>query len=84
MSQSVVPTADKPESNSAANRMATGIATVIDSRGKCIVLSVPLVGKRPRYLSSLEKDDQCTAASATLKSGVNPHSGRTTQRGEVA
>ena len=84
MSPSVVPSVDKPGNNSAVIRVVAGIIMALEGQGKCMMLSVLLVGKRPRYLSSLEKDDQCTAASATLKSGVNPHSGRTTQRGEVA
>jgi hypothetical protein len=71
MSLSVVPTADKPEDSSAVNRMVT-IATATDGRGKCMMRSARRAAKRHRYPLSLGKDDPCTAANATPKSGVNP------------
>lgn len=71
MSPSAVPTADKPEDSNAVNRMVT-IATATDGRGRCTMQYVHRVAKRHRYHLSLEKDDPCTAASVTLKSGVNP------------
>jgi hypothetical protein len=54
--------------------MVAGIATAINGRGKCILLSAPLAGKTPRYLLSPETGDQCTAATATLQSGAEPAS----------
>jgi len=69
MNPSVVLTAEQRGNSNAEVRMATGIATAIKG-GKCILLSVPLVAKIHRYLSSLEKGDPCIAASVTLKLGA--------------
>ena len=68
---SAVPTADKLEDSNAVNCMVK-IAMATDGQGRCTMRYVHRVAKRHRYHLSLEKDDPCTAASATLKSGVNP------------
>jgi len=70
MTPSVALSADKPESNSAAMRVAAGITMASEDRGRCLMSSVPSVAKRPRCLSSLEKGAPCTAVSATLKLGT--------------
>ena len=64
--------AEQPRNSSAVVGMAAGIATAIKGREKCILLSAPLAGKTPRYLSSPETGDRCTAATATLKLGAEP------------
>ena len=62
----VVLTAGQPEKYSAAVMgMATTEAT--DSRGKCILLYVPLAAQIPRYPSSPERGDRCTAPTAMQK-----------------
>jgi len=66
MTPSAVLPAGKPEENSATNLKATGVTMVIKDE-RCILLSARLAGKRHRYPSSLEKDDLCTAVTATLK-----------------
>jgi len=70
MSPGVVLTAEQPENNSAVVAEA-GIAAAVatDSRGKCTLLYVPLAAKAPRYPSSPETGDRCTALTATLKRG---------------
>jgi len=62
--------------------MGAAIATVLNGREKCILLSAPLAGKTPRYLSSPETGDRCTAATAT-QSGAEPASrkGNTNKEG---
>ena len=71
MSPGVVLTAEQPENNSAV--VVVGIAAeaaeATDSRGKCFLLYVPLAVKAPRYPSSPETGDRCTALTATLKRG---------------
>jgi hypothetical protein len=47
------------------------IAMATDGRGRCMMPYAHRVAKRHRYPLSLEKGGPCTAASATLKSGVN-------------
>ena len=69
MSPSVVLAVDKPENSSVVVHIVPGIATV-NGRGKCMMPSAPLVAKRRRCLSSLEKGDPCTAATVTLKSNA--------------
>jgi len=66
MNPSVVFVADKPGKNSAAVCKVAQMATAI-KEGKCILLSVLLVAKIHRYLSSPEKGDLCIAATVTLK-----------------
>jgi len=70
MSPSVVPSADKPGNNSAVVPMVARIATAINGRGKCMLLSVPHVAKTHRYRLSHEMADRCTAATATPKLGA--------------
>lgn len=63
----VVLTAGQPEKYSAA---VMGIATeATDSRENCILLFVPLAAPTPRYRSSPERGDRCTALTATQKRG---------------
>jgi hypothetical protein len=72
MNPGVVLTAGQPENNSAV-AVVVGIAAeaaeATDSRGKCTLLYVPLAAKAPRYPSSPETGDRCTALTATLKRG---------------
>jgi len=84
MSPSVALAADKPEKSSAVVRIVLGMATV-NGRGKCMMLSAPLVVKRRRYLSSLEKGDPCTAATVTLRSDARPRfrKGNTKREGGI-
>jgi hypothetical protein len=65
----VVLTAGQPENNSAVTGMVAETAEATDSRGKCILLFVPLAAKVPRYPSSPERGDRCTAPTATQKRG---------------
>jgi hypothetical protein len=68
MSPGVVLTAEQPENNSAvAVGIAAEAAEATDSRGKCSLLYVPLAAKAPRYPSSPETGDRCTALTATRK-----------------
>jgi len=60
MSPSIVLNAERPGSNSAME-----IDTAINREGKCILLYVPIVAKKRRYLSSPDRIDRCTAANAT-------------------
>ena len=71
-SPGVVPTAEQRGNSNVVVRVVAGIATAINGRGKCILLFAPLVAKTPRYLSSPETGDRCTAATATLQSGADP------------
>jgi hypothetical protein len=69
MIQGVVLSAGQPEKYSAAV-MVMGMATEvesIDSREKCTLLYVPLAAPTPRFPSSPERGDQCTALTATQK-----------------
>ena len=64
----VVLTAGQPEKYSAVVMgMATEATMATDSRGKCILLFVPLVAQALRYPSSPERGDRCTAPTATQK-----------------
>ena len=81
MSPSVVLTAEQPGNSSAVVRMGAAIATVINGREKCILLSALLAGKIPRYLSSPETEDQCTAVTATPQSGAEPASRKASTKG---
>jgi hypothetical protein len=47
--------------------MATVATVATDRRGKCILLFVPLAAQTPRYPSSPERGDRCTAPTATQK-----------------
>jgi len=69
MSPGVVLTAEQPENNSAVAEAGIAAAVATDSRGKCTLLYVPLAAKAPRYPSSPETGDRCTALTATLKRG---------------
>ena len=67
----VVLTAGQPEKYSAVvmgMAMEATVATeATDSRGKCILLYVPLAAQIPRYPSSPERGDRCTAPTAMQK-----------------
>ena len=63
----VVLTAGQPEKYSAAVMGMATEAEAIDSREKCILLFVPLAAPTPRYRSSPERGDRCTAPTATQK-----------------
>jgi hypothetical protein len=68
MNPGVVLTAGQPENNSAvAVGIAAEAAEATDSRGKCTLLYVPLAARAPRYPSSPETGDRCTALTATPK-----------------
>jgi hypothetical protein len=67
MNPGVVPTAGKPENKSAVAGMVAVEAEAIDSRGKCILLYVPLAAPTPRSPSSPDRVDRCTAPTATQK-----------------
>ena len=72
MNPGVVLTAGQPENNSAVVVVVVGIAVeaaaeATDSRGKCTLLYVPLAARAPRYPSSPETGDRCTALTATPK-----------------
>jgi hypothetical protein len=75
MIQGVVLTAGQPEKYSAAV-MGTATTEATDSREKCTLLFVPLAAPTPRYRSSPERGDRCTAPTATQKrSGRDKGSG---------
>ena len=69
MSPGAVLTAEQPENNSAVAEAGIAAEAATDSRGKCTLLYVPLAAKAPRYPSSPETGDRCTALTATLKRG---------------
>jgi hypothetical protein len=64
MSQSVALTAGKPANNSAM-AVAGAAKAATDGLGKCMLLFAPLVARTRRYRSSPERDDQCTARTAS-------------------
>ena len=70
MNPGVVLTAGQPENNSAV-AVVVGIAAeaaeATGSRGECTLLYVPLAARAPRYPSSPETGDRCTALTATPK-----------------
>ena len=68
MNPNVVLSVERPGKDSAEVRLVVvaGIAEATDGSGKCFLRSVPLVAKIPRYLSSPETGDRCTARTATL------------------
>jgi hypothetical protein len=44
-------------------------AEAIDSSGRCMLLYAPLAARTPRFPSSPERGDRCTAPTATQKRG---------------
>jgi hypothetical protein len=44
-------------------------AEAIDSSGRCMLLYAPLAARIPRFPSSPERGDRCTAPTATQKRG---------------
>jgi hypothetical protein len=69
MSPGFVLSAGKPEKYSEVAGMVAVEAEAIDSREKCIQLYVPLAVRTPRYRSSPERGDRCTALTATQNRG---------------
>ena len=68
MSPGDVLSAEQSENNSAA--VVAAVATVAeapDSEETCTLLYVPLAARAPKYPSSPETGDQCTALTATLR-----------------
>ena len=66
----VVLSAGQPEKYSAVVMGMATEATVVeatDRRGKCILLFAPLAAQTPRYPSSPERGDRCTAPTAMQK-----------------
>ena len=66
MSPGDVLSAEQSENNSAAVVVAT-VAEAPDSEETCTLLYVPLAARAPKYPSSPETGDQCTALTATLR-----------------
>jgi hypothetical protein len=70
MSPGDVLSAEQSENNSAAVVAVVAVATVAeapDSEETCTLLYVPLAARAPKYPSSPETGDQCTALTATLR-----------------
>jgi len=66
MSPGVVLTAGQSKNKTAVEDIAVEVEAT-DSRGKCILLCVPLAARTPRSPSSPETGARCTALTATLK-----------------
>jgi hypothetical protein len=68
MSPGDVLSAEQSENNSAAVVVAVAtVAEAPDSEETCTLLYVPLAARAPKYPSSPETGDQCTALTATLR-----------------
>jgi len=67
MSPGDVLSAEQSENNSAVVAAVATAAEAPDSEETCTLLYVPLAARAPKYPSSPETGDQCTALTATLR-----------------